>query len=150
MWVKTSDDLKGVQVKDAGWKISTRTWIGLFLLQTEKPIICTVSQNASQADCELGNPFKRDSEVRGRFTPPRSALLWWLWRAFASIIRWRFTSSWAPWTCLWIQRRSTLTCSSKRRPCRLMLSFGLGTKKHIIKQITLIFQDKCARKPQPS
>lgn len=29
----------------------------------EKPIICTANQNGSQADCELGNPFKRDSEV---------------------------------------------------------------------------------------
>lgn len=33
------------------------------LLQMEKPIICTANQNGSQADCELGNPFKRDSEV---------------------------------------------------------------------------------------
>ncbi|XP_041806049.1 integrin alpha-6 isoform X2 [Chelmon rostratus] len=30
---------------------------------TEKPIICTANQNGSQADCELGNPFKRDSET---------------------------------------------------------------------------------------
>nr|XP_046259385.1 integrin alpha-6 isoform X2 [Scatophagus argus] len=29
----------------------------------EKSIICTTNQNASQADCELGNPFKRDSEA---------------------------------------------------------------------------------------
>lgn len=29
----------------------------------EKPVICTANQNGSQADCELGNPFKRDSEV---------------------------------------------------------------------------------------
>ncbi|XP_070832343.1 integrin alpha-6 isoform X1 [Chaetodon trifascialis] len=28
---------------------------------TEKPIICTSNQNGSQAECELGNPFKRDS-----------------------------------------------------------------------------------------
>ncbi|XP_024919730.1 integrin alpha-6 isoform X2 [Cynoglossus semilaevis] len=27
------------------------------------PIICVANQNGSQADCELGNPFKRDSEV---------------------------------------------------------------------------------------
>uniref|UniRef100_A0A8D3DP98 Integrin subunit alpha 6 n=1 Tax=Scophthalmus maximus TaxID=52904 RepID=A0A8D3DP98_SCOMX len=27
------------------------------------PIICTANQNGSQADCELGNPFKRDSET---------------------------------------------------------------------------------------
>ncbi|CAG09957.1 unnamed protein product, partial [Tetraodon nigroviridis] len=29
----------------------------------EKQIICTAGQNGSQADCELGNPFKRDSQV---------------------------------------------------------------------------------------
>ncbi|KAM9347351.1 integrin alpha-6 [Symphorus nematophorus] len=29
----------------------------------EKPIICTANQNGSQADCELGNPFKRDSKT---------------------------------------------------------------------------------------
>eukprot|EP00066_Takifugu_rubripes_P018741 XP_011608007.1 PREDICTED: integrin alpha-6 isoform X1 [Takifugu rubripes] len=29
---------------------------------TEKPIICTANQDGSQADCELGNPFKRDSK----------------------------------------------------------------------------------------
>lgn len=29
----------------------------------EKPVICTANQNGSQADCELGNPFKRDSKV---------------------------------------------------------------------------------------
>ncbi|XP_049905108.1 integrin alpha-6 isoform X1 [Epinephelus moara] len=29
----------------------------------EKPIICTANQNGSQADCELGNPFKRDSKA---------------------------------------------------------------------------------------
>ncbi|XP_017577279.2 integrin alpha-6b isoform X1 [Pygocentrus nattereri] len=28
-----------------------------------KPIICVANQNGSKADCELGNPFKRDSEV---------------------------------------------------------------------------------------
>uniref|UniRef100_A0AAQ5YNH0 Integrin alpha-2 domain-containing protein n=1 Tax=Amphiprion ocellaris TaxID=80972 RepID=A0AAQ5YNH0_AMPOC len=31
---------------------------------TEKPIICTANQNGSQADCDLGNPFKRDSQVQ--------------------------------------------------------------------------------------
>uniref|UniRef100_A0A667ZFD5 Integrin subunit alpha 6 n=1 Tax=Myripristis murdjan TaxID=586833 RepID=A0A667ZFD5_9TELE len=30
---------------------------------TEKRIICIANQNGSQADCELGNPFKRDSEA---------------------------------------------------------------------------------------
>uniref|UniRef100_A0A7N8YC51 Integrin, alpha 6a n=1 Tax=Mastacembelus armatus TaxID=205130 RepID=A0A7N8YC51_9TELE len=30
----------------------------------EKPVICIANQNGSQADCELGNPFKRDSEVQ--------------------------------------------------------------------------------------
>ncbi|XP_044221590.1 integrin alpha-6 isoform X1 [Thunnus albacares] len=29
----------------------------------EKQIICVANQNGSQADCELGNPFKRDSET---------------------------------------------------------------------------------------
>uniref|UniRef100_UPI0037E92270 integrin alpha-6 isoform X1 n=1 Tax=Semicossyphus pulcher TaxID=241346 RepID=UPI0037E92270 len=29
----------------------------------EKPILCTANQNGSQADCELGNPFKRDSRT---------------------------------------------------------------------------------------
>ncbi|XP_071388011.1 integrin alpha-6 isoform X2 [Centroberyx affinis] len=29
----------------------------------EKQIICIANQNGSQADCELGNPFKRDSEA---------------------------------------------------------------------------------------
>uniref|UniRef100_A0A8C2KSI9 Integrin subunit alpha 6 n=1 Tax=Cyprinus carpio TaxID=7962 RepID=A0A8C2KSI9_CYPCA len=30
---------------------------------TDKHVICAANQNGSQADCELGNPFKRDSEV---------------------------------------------------------------------------------------
>uniref|UniRef100_A0AAR2IPG4 Integrin alpha-2 domain-containing protein n=1 Tax=Pygocentrus nattereri TaxID=42514 RepID=A0AAR2IPG4_PYGNA len=30
---------------------------------TDKQVICVANQNGSQADCELGNPFKRDSEV---------------------------------------------------------------------------------------
>ncbi|KAI3356234.1 hypothetical protein L3Q82_017481, partial [Scortum barcoo] len=30
---------------------------------TEKPIICAANQNGSQTDCELGNPFKRDSKT---------------------------------------------------------------------------------------
>ncbi|KAM9850652.1 integrin alpha-6 [Aulostomus maculatus] len=29
----------------------------------EKQIICVANQNGSQAECELGNPFKRDSEI---------------------------------------------------------------------------------------
>ncbi|XP_073329932.1 integrin alpha-6 isoform X1 [Pagrus major] len=29
----------------------------------EKPIICTANQNGSQADCELGNPFKSNSKT---------------------------------------------------------------------------------------
>ncbi|XP_054643768.1 integrin alpha-6 isoform X1 [Dunckerocampus dactyliophorus] len=29
----------------------------------DKQIICVANQNGSQADCELGNPFKRDSQV---------------------------------------------------------------------------------------
>ncbi|KAK7939569.1 hypothetical protein WMY93_002895 [Mugilogobius chulae] len=31
--------------------------------QTEKQILCNTNQNGSQAECELGNPFKRDSET---------------------------------------------------------------------------------------
>ncbi|XP_034041834.1 integrin alpha-6 isoform X2 [Thalassophryne amazonica] len=30
---------------------------------SEKKIICVVNQNGSQAECELGNPFRRDSEM---------------------------------------------------------------------------------------
>uniref|UniRef100_A0A672T7N2 Integrin subunit alpha 6 n=1 Tax=Sinocyclocheilus grahami TaxID=75366 RepID=A0A672T7N2_SINGR len=30
---------------------------------TDKHVICAANQNGSLADCELGNPFKRDSEV---------------------------------------------------------------------------------------
>uniref|UniRef100_A0A4W4GSR2 Integrin alpha-2 domain-containing protein n=1 Tax=Electrophorus electricus TaxID=8005 RepID=A0A4W4GSR2_ELEEL len=30
---------------------------------TDKHVICAANQNGSQAECELGNPFKRDSEV---------------------------------------------------------------------------------------
>uniref|UniRef100_A0A8C2JDU5 Integrin subunit alpha 6 n=1 Tax=Cyprinus carpio TaxID=7962 RepID=A0A8C2JDU5_CYPCA len=33
------------------------------LRTTDKPVICAANQNGSLADCELGNPFKRDSEV---------------------------------------------------------------------------------------
>lgn len=29
----------------------------------DKPVICVANQNGSQAECELGNPFKRNSEV---------------------------------------------------------------------------------------
>uniref|UniRef100_A0A671T4T7 Integrin alpha-6-like n=1 Tax=Sinocyclocheilus anshuiensis TaxID=1608454 RepID=A0A671T4T7_9TELE len=29
----------------------------------DKPVICLANQNGSQADCELGNPFKRDAET---------------------------------------------------------------------------------------
>lgn len=41
----------------------------LLFTQTDKPIICTANQNGSQADCELGNPFKRDSKVKGGSMP---------------------------------------------------------------------------------
>lgn len=34
----------------------------VFLLQ-EKQLSCVANQNGSQADCELGNPFKRNSSV---------------------------------------------------------------------------------------
>ncbi|KAL2081590.1 hypothetical protein ACEWY4_023443 [Coilia grayii] len=30
----------------------------------DKQVICTANQNGSQADCELGNPFKRDAELK--------------------------------------------------------------------------------------
>uniref|UniRef100_A0A3P9AJ70 Uncharacterized protein n=1 Tax=Esox lucius TaxID=8010 RepID=A0A3P9AJ70_ESOLU len=29
----------------------------------DKPVLCLANQNGSQTECELGNPFKRDSEV---------------------------------------------------------------------------------------
>ncbi|KAL1282268.1 hypothetical protein QQF64_001071 [Cirrhinus molitorella] len=29
----------------------------------DRPVICLANQNGSQADCELGNPFKRDAET---------------------------------------------------------------------------------------
>lgn len=38
------------------------------VLQKEKSVICTANQNGSQAGCELGNPFKRDSEVNRNIT----------------------------------------------------------------------------------
>uniref|UniRef100_A0A6Q2Y721 Integrin alpha-2 domain-containing protein n=1 Tax=Esox lucius TaxID=8010 RepID=A0A6Q2Y721_ESOLU len=31
--------------------------------QVDKPVLCLANQNGSQTECELGNPFKRDSEV---------------------------------------------------------------------------------------
>lgn len=39
----------------------------VFLLQ-EKQLSCVANQNGSQADCELGNPFKRNSSVGDAFT----------------------------------------------------------------------------------
>lgn len=42
-------------------------FISLFYTNQDKQVICVANQNGSQADCELGNPFKRDSEV-GPFT----------------------------------------------------------------------------------
>uniref|UniRef100_A0A8C7QF36 Integrin subunit alpha 6 n=1 Tax=Oncorhynchus mykiss TaxID=8022 RepID=A0A8C7QF36_ONCMY len=33
------------------------------VLQRDKPVLCLANQNGSQTECELGNPFKRDSEV---------------------------------------------------------------------------------------
>lgn len=38
----------------------------LSLLQ-EKQLSCVANQNGSQADCELGNPFKRNSSVSDTF-----------------------------------------------------------------------------------
>lgn len=40
----------------------------------EKSVICTANQNGSQADCELGNPFKRDSKVKKK--QPFSCTSW--------------------------------------------------------------------------
>ncbi|XP_048091160.1 integrin alpha-6-like isoform X1 [Alosa alosa] len=33
------------------------------VLNTDKQVVCVANQNGSQAECELGNPFKKDSEV---------------------------------------------------------------------------------------
>ena len=38
------------------------------LLLQEKQLTCVANQNGSQADCELGNPFKRNSSVGDAFT----------------------------------------------------------------------------------
>uniref|UniRef100_A0A4W5K445 Integrin subunit alpha 6 n=1 Tax=Hucho hucho TaxID=62062 RepID=A0A4W5K445_9TELE len=35
----------------------------VLVLQRDKPVLCLANQNGSQTECELGNPFKRDSEV---------------------------------------------------------------------------------------
>uniref|UniRef100_A0A673YFW5 Integrin subunit alpha 6 n=1 Tax=Salmo trutta TaxID=8032 RepID=A0A673YFW5_SALTR len=35
----------------------------VFVLQRDKPVLCLANQNGSQTECELGNPFKTDSEV---------------------------------------------------------------------------------------
>uniref|UniRef100_A0A4W5KMW4 Integrin subunit alpha 6 n=1 Tax=Hucho hucho TaxID=62062 RepID=A0A4W5KMW4_9TELE len=37
----------------------------------DKPVLCLANQNGSQTECELGNPFKRDSEVGYRITNTR-------------------------------------------------------------------------------
>ncbi|XP_044072687.1 integrin alpha-6 isoform X2 [Siniperca chuatsi] len=53
------------EAKLVGTFPDTLSYSGVRSQQTtmEKPIICTANQNGSQADCELGNPFKRDSET---------------------------------------------------------------------------------------
>lgn len=40
----------------------------VFLLLQEKQLSCVANQNGSQADCDLGNPFKRNSSVGDAFT----------------------------------------------------------------------------------
>ena len=37
---------------------------GIHYLFQERKVICVANKDGSQADCELGNPFKRNSEVR--------------------------------------------------------------------------------------
>uniref|UniRef100_A0A8D3CGM7 Integrin subunit alpha 6 n=1 Tax=Scophthalmus maximus TaxID=52904 RepID=A0A8D3CGM7_SCOMX len=49
------------EAKLVGTFPDTLSYSGVRSNQT--PIICTANQNGSQADCELGNPFKRDSET---------------------------------------------------------------------------------------
>ncbi|XP_037645331.1 integrin alpha-6 isoform X1 [Sebastes umbrosus] len=53
------------EAKLVGTFPDTLSYSGVRSHQTtmEKPIICTANQNGSQADCELGNPFKRDSKA---------------------------------------------------------------------------------------
>uniref|UniRef100_A0A7N8XW57 Integrin, alpha 6a n=1 Tax=Mastacembelus armatus TaxID=205130 RepID=A0A7N8XW57_9TELE len=51
------------EAKLVGTFPDTLSYSGVRSHQT-KPVICIANQNGSQADCELGNPFKRDSEVQ--------------------------------------------------------------------------------------
>uniref|UniRef100_A0A8C9ZBP7 Integrin subunit alpha 6 n=1 Tax=Sander lucioperca TaxID=283035 RepID=A0A8C9ZBP7_SANLU len=53
------------EAKLVGTFPDTLSYSGVRSHQTtmEKLIICTANQNGSQADCELGNPFKRDSKT---------------------------------------------------------------------------------------
>uniref|UniRef100_A0A3Q3LFW3 Integrin, alpha 6a n=1 Tax=Mastacembelus armatus TaxID=205130 RepID=A0A3Q3LFW3_9TELE len=53
------------EAKLVGTFPDTLSYSGVRSHQTkmEKPVICIANQNGSQADCELGNPFKRDSET---------------------------------------------------------------------------------------
>ncbi|XP_070694793.1 integrin alpha-6 [Pempheris klunzingeri] len=54
----------GYEAKLVGTFPKTLSYSGVRSHQTaDKPIICTANQNGSQADCELGNPFKRDSRT---------------------------------------------------------------------------------------
>uniref|UniRef100_A0A668A232 Integrin, alpha 6b n=1 Tax=Myripristis murdjan TaxID=586833 RepID=A0A668A232_9TELE len=41
----------------------TLTYSAFRVLPNEKPVTCTANKNGSQAECELGNPFKRDSKT---------------------------------------------------------------------------------------
>ncbi|XP_062258054.1 integrin alpha-6 isoform X1 [Platichthys flesus] len=50
------------EAKLVGTFPDTLSYSGVRSQQT-MPIICIANQNGSQADCELGNPFKRDSET---------------------------------------------------------------------------------------
>ncbi|XP_059198646.1 integrin alpha-6 [Centropristis striata] len=53
------------EAKLVGTFPDTLSYSGVRSNQTtmEKPIICTANQNGSQADCELGNPFRRGSKA---------------------------------------------------------------------------------------
>ncbi|KAK3543748.1 hypothetical protein QTP70_027161 [Hemibagrus guttatus] len=52
------------EAKLMGWFGDSLSYSGFRSQKTtDKHVICAANQNGSQVDCELGNPFKRDSEV---------------------------------------------------------------------------------------
>ncbi|XP_041662978.1 integrin alpha-6 isoform X1 [Cheilinus undulatus] len=64
----TVDNINGDDAYEAkllGTFPQTLSYSGVRSYQTtvDKPIICTANQSGSQADCDLGNPFKRDSQT---------------------------------------------------------------------------------------